>query len=237
MRNTHDPRGTTGEDLPKTIYRTFYPLATVRCEGATVFRSQRARDVGCLLDVDDAVVSWTCMPPAIDGLGQRYVPDFPYYLDAPDRSELGPNRLRETQDGKARPLLALTEEELRSGFRLANAKDLLRYGSYNATLGDRLRLLAALDEHGTLTLAECLSTRKLRLAEMPEAIDAIGYWIQARSQGALTSSEFRLFGGVSEWREEVLEMVKDGDAAIFAACMQGPYRRQRLPQSAWPGAG
>jgi hypothetical protein len=165
MRNSHDPRGTTGEDLPKTVYRTFYPLATVKCEGATVFRSQRARDVGCLLDVDDAVVSWTCMPPAIDGFGQRYVPDFlvsaagrdPYYLDAPDRSELGPNRLRETPDGKAWPLLALTEDELRSGFRLANAKDLLRYGSYNAPLGDRLRLLAALDEHGTLTLAECLS--------------------------------------------------------------------------------
>ena len=165
MRNTHDVRGNTGENLPKTSYRTFYPLSTVRCEGAPVFRSQRARDVACLLDVDDAVISWTCMPSAIDGNGQRYVPDFlvtaagrdPYYVDAPDRSELGPNKLRETPNGEARRLVALTEDELRSGFRLANAKDLLRYGSYTAPLGDRLRLLAALDEHGTLTLAESLS--------------------------------------------------------------------------------
>jgi hypothetical protein len=47
--------------------------------------------------------------------------------------------------------------ELSVGFRLRNAKDLLRYGFYRATLGDRVRLLAALDEMGSLTVAECMA--------------------------------------------------------------------------------
>ena len=33
---------------------------------------------------------------------------------------------------------------------------LLRYADYVVPLGDRLRLLAALDEHGSMPLAECL---------------------------------------------------------------------------------
>ncbi|KIV64825.1 hypothetical protein SZ54_3076 [Rhizobium sp. UR51a] len=41
--------------------------------------------------------------------------------------------------------------------RLANAKDLLRYGFYRCPLGDRVRILAALDEMGSLTVAEALS--------------------------------------------------------------------------------
>lgn len=47
--------------------------------------------------------------------------------------------------------------ELSGGYRLQNAKDLLRYGHCRATLGDRVRLLAALEEMGSLTIAECLS--------------------------------------------------------------------------------
>ena len=43
------------------------------------------------------------------------------------------------------------------GFRLANARDLLRYARWLCPLGDRVRLLAALDEQGTIPLAECLS--------------------------------------------------------------------------------
>ncbi|WP_430253169.1 hypothetical protein [Neorhizobium sp. DAR64872/K0K18] len=44
--------------------------------------------------------------------------------------------------------------------RLRNAKDLLRYARYDVTLDDRVRLLAALDENGTLTVAECLPAFK-----------------------------------------------------------------------------
>jgi hypothetical protein len=105
------------------------------------------------------------MPSAIDQKGKPYIPDFlvfpeegdHYYLDAPDRSRLGPASLRELPDVTNRQLLTMPEEQLRSGFRLGNAKDLMRYASHRTPLGDRLRLLGALDENGSLTVAECLS--------------------------------------------------------------------------------
>ncbi|MCV9961948.1 hypothetical protein OIU34_08540 [Pararhizobium sp. BT-229] len=40
--------------------------------------------------------------------------------------------------------------ELEGSFRLRNAKDLLRCGFYRPPLGDRIRLLAAMDEMGSL---------------------------------------------------------------------------------------
>jgi hypothetical protein len=49
------------------------------------------------------------------------------------------------------------EAEIRSGFRLANARDLLRYARWRCPLGDRVRLLGALDEIGSMTVAECMS--------------------------------------------------------------------------------
>ncbi|PZM14840.1 hypothetical protein [Rhizobium tubonense] len=39
-------------------------------------------------------------------------------------------------------------------YPLGNAKDLLRYGFYRCPLGVKIRLLAALDEMGSLTVAE-----------------------------------------------------------------------------------
>lgn len=54
--------------------------------------------------------------------------------------------------------------------------------------------------------------RKLKLSEAPDAIDAIGYWVQVRSGEAETKSEFRLFGGVPEWKHEVLEKTAEADA-------------------------
>ncbi|RUM08306.1 hypothetical protein [Rhizobium chutanense] len=54
--------------------------------------------------------------------------------------------------------------------------------------------------------------RKLKLSEAPDAIDAIGYWVQVRSGEAETKSEFRLFGGVSEWKHEVLAKTAEADA-------------------------
>lgn len=47
--------------------------------------------------------------------------------------------------------------ELEGSFRLRNAKDLLRYGFYRPPLGGRIRLLAALDDMGSLTVAECMA--------------------------------------------------------------------------------
>lgn len=47
-------------------------------------------------------------------------------------------------------------KEIRTGHRLQNAKDLLRYANYQTPLGDRMRLLAALEQEGSATVAECL---------------------------------------------------------------------------------
>ncbi|MDR7141843.1 hypothetical protein [Rhizobium sp. BE258] len=53
------------------------------------------------------------------------------------------------------------EAEIRAaGHRLQNAKDLLRYANYRTPLGDRIRLLAALEQEGSATVAECLSAFK-----------------------------------------------------------------------------
>jgi hypothetical protein len=39
----------------------FYPLATIKCVGSPIFRSQDTRDFACLLDLDPDVLSWTCV--------------------------------------------------------------------------------------------------------------------------------------------------------------------------------
>lgn len=146
--------------------RTFYPTATVKCDGPPIFRSQMARDAACLFDVNPSITSWHCMPLSLDYDGGVHVPDFGILdddggrllIDASDRvlptdiAELEASVFR--HGARYRRLLA---EEVYDGPRLQNAKDLLRYGSTVLALGDRLRLLSVLDEHGNLTVAECLT--------------------------------------------------------------------------------
>lgn len=146
--------------------RTLYPMATVKCDGPPVFRSQAARDAACLFDVNPSITSWRCMPLSLDYDGGVHVPDFGIVdddggrllIDAPDR--VLPTDIAELEvpafryGARYRRLLA---EEVYDGPRLQNAKDLLRYGGTVLTLGDRLRLLAVLEEHGNLTVAECLT--------------------------------------------------------------------------------
>jgi hypothetical protein len=146
--------------------RTFSPAATIKCDGPAVFRSQVARDVACLLDINPAVVSWHCMPVSLDCGTAVHVPDFGavnndggrMLIDAPDRVlpiDAGGIAASAEREGlRYRRLLA---DEVYDGPRLRNAKDLLRYGNCGLALGDRLRLLATLDEHGNLTIAECLT--------------------------------------------------------------------------------
>ncbi len=139
----------------------FYPVATIKCEGAAVFRSQVARDVACLLDIDSSVSSWRCQPLNHSEQAQGGTPDFRVsfndgsyrYLDAPDRDERDTTFRRHLDSDYGQ----LSHDDVYDGCRLHNARDLLRYGGWRTPLGDRVRLLAALDEHGSLTLAECLS--------------------------------------------------------------------------------
>lgn len=56
--------------------QVFYPLSTVRCVGPVLFRDQLARDIACLLDVDDDIISWSCRSLAVSHGEQAYKPDF-----------------------------------------------------------------------------------------------------------------------------------------------------------------
>ncbi len=146
--------------------RTYQPTGTVKCDGVRLFRSQCARDVGCLLDVNPSVTSWRCMPMPFAPGGLTHVFDFQVfdddgvvlYLDAPDRATSIDGGLLSSEVSRldARYRL-LDNREIYDGFRLRNARDLLRYAGATVPLGDRLRLLAALDEHGSLPMGECLN--------------------------------------------------------------------------------
>lgn len=142
---------------------TFYPAATVRCEGSKTFRSQAVRDVACLLDVGSSVISWRCMPELLSATG--HFADLQVFhddghvelIDAFDKDVvLEMAILEDAAKRSGATYRMVTREEVYGGFRLRNAKDLLRYGNYNVPLGDRLRLLAALDEQGSLTVADSL---------------------------------------------------------------------------------
>lgn len=140
--------------------RQFFPKATVRCPDDPVFRTQLARDLACLLDVDDEVGAWSplCFGVFIEGC--LHVTDFMVdYMDGRreflDAVELrGDPLVTETLACMRRRHRFVPRIEIEGGYRLQNAKDLLRYADRRTPLNDRVRLLAALDEAGSLTIAE-----------------------------------------------------------------------------------
>lgn len=164
MGTINDTEAVTGS-LARASFTVFHPVHTIRCTGARIYRSQAARDLACLLDVDRDVVSWECMPKPLEVRGRPHVPDFGmvdpdgrlWLLDAPDRHGVVDEKAVESAAAEVGGSYRLvTRREVYGGYRLKNARDLLRYGGYNARLGDRIRLLAALDEQGSSTLAECM---------------------------------------------------------------------------------
>jgi hypothetical protein len=140
----------------------FYPLSSVRCVGPVLFRDQLARDIGCLLDIDDDVESWSCRSLVLSHDGQTYKPDF--LVKRPDLSlaidgsrddEAAPSWAR-TKSAEAGLRYEVIDASALPRIRLKNAKDLLRYARYEAALSDRIRVLAALDEYSSLTVSEAL---------------------------------------------------------------------------------
>ena len=129
------------------------------------FRSKAARDLWCVLSVNPDVASLSGNAIALNARRAPHAPDFAmidcegnsWLLDAPDR---GPNvdqselQLSASEVGYRYRLVS--HAEVYDGSLLQNARDLLRYQGHRVPLGDRVRLLACLDEHGSLTLAECL---------------------------------------------------------------------------------
>lgn len=141
--------------------KLYYPRGTVRCSADAMFRSRPARDLACLLDVDPDVVAWLCLPLEFEtGLGP-HVPDFlvdyhdgtRFFLDAVEGEETP-----EIKEGAAIAGLryrGVPREETEAGFRLANARDMLRYARCRTPLNDRVRMLSALEEAGSLSVSEC----------------------------------------------------------------------------------
>jgi len=151
----------SGIEMSPSLVAVFYPLHTIRCSGPVVFRSQLSRDIGCLLDVDDSVISWSCSPQVFAQGDETHHPDF--LVETFDGG-----RIIDAAGVVAPPAwMANAAHILGHGYelisrrdlppiRLKNAKDLLRYARYEVGLEDRVRLLAALDENGTMTLTDCL---------------------------------------------------------------------------------
>lgn len=147
-----------------TLSPTYSPMATIKCDGRAQFRSQQARDFACLLDLDPDVARWSTAPPLLRNGDDEYQLDFvvltddgSFLIDVGQEEPSPPVWLSgaiESMGHRYRPVAMI---DFIDSFRLRNAKDLLRYGFYRPPLGDRIRLLAALEEMGSLTIAECLS--------------------------------------------------------------------------------
>ena len=127
-----------------------------------MFRSQLARDLACLLDVDDRVVGWMCLPGEIKTLEGVHVPDL--MADYDDGRRVFLDACEENGDPAVTEGAAcmrlyhryVPRSEIEAGFRLSNARDLLRYATYRTPLNDRMRILAAIEEAGSLPIGECL---------------------------------------------------------------------------------
>lgn len=128
-------------------------------------RSKAARDLACVLDLNPDVIAWSCTPSPLMTRRGEHIPDFRmqdtegvwWLLDASDRRlSCAPEELADVAEAQCHRYRQVSNSEIYDGFRLRNAKDLLRYAGHNVPLGDRVRLLSALDEQGPLSFADCL---------------------------------------------------------------------------------
>lgn len=153
----------------KTLYRSINPSVTLKCFGVAAFRSQSARDYACLIDFDPAVLWWRCRTDPL--VRSDVTVEFTsHHVDFVVET-MAERQLVEVVDGDGTCVPWIEEAAARRGFRykrvlssefagsvrLRNVRDLLRYAGWSVPLGDRIRVLTALDEMSSLTLAECLS--------------------------------------------------------------------------------
>ena len=147
-----------------TLSPTYSPTATIKCDGRAQFRSQQARDFACLLDLDPDVARWSTAPPLLRNGDDEYQVDFivlteggSFLIDVGQEEPMPPIWLSTEIESMGHRYRSVAMIDFAESVRLRNAKDLLRYGFYRPPLGDRIRLLAGLEEMGSLTIAECLS--------------------------------------------------------------------------------
>ncbi|TAV89583.1 hypothetical protein [Rhizobium leguminosarum] len=166
--NPSDQTGQETRERFRASSERYRPFGTVRCSNPSYFRSQLARDVGCLLDVDDDVLGWCCRPYGMDGLMRERSwkgppPDFmatyrrgnDVYISVVE--EEGDPELTEIAACGRLSHQFVSRAAILSGHRLQNAKDLLRYANYRCPLGDRMRIMTALEQEGSATVGECMA--------------------------------------------------------------------------------
>lgn len=154
----------------------YEPRGTVRCEGTPMFRTQAARDAACLADLDPTVAWWYCLPLVLERDGQQHLPDLALvgfkgrtrFVDVvgeglPPLPDWVPSEI----DRYGYEHVALQADQL-PGYRLDNARELLRYARWRVSLNDRIRLLAALEQEGSLPIHACLA-----VLNTPDAMAAI----------------------------------------------------------------
>lgn len=154
-------------DLPNS-YKSRFPSSTIKCRGRTLYRSQEASDYACILELDPTVVHWRCVTQPILNDSSARKPRH-RFVDFAVRTTDERTLLVEISRGipTAAPWLSSVAERLGYCYqpvsifdlnpvRIQNARDLVRYAGWQATLGDRISILAGLEEAGSLTLAECL---------------------------------------------------------------------------------
>lgn len=138
------------------------PVRYVRCVGPIILNSPLARDIACLLDLDPTVSSWTCRTFSFSQSYDNHKPDIVaerdndiLVIDAVAKAP-PPTWIADAVRDQGYSYRAMTRGDV-DPTQLKNAKDLLRYSGTDVGLGDRVRLLAGLEEHGSLPVSECLS--------------------------------------------------------------------------------
>lgn len=58
------------------LANSFVPRGTVWCRGPALFRTKAARDAACLLDLDNSILAWTCLPEVLVRNRRSHIPDF-----------------------------------------------------------------------------------------------------------------------------------------------------------------
>jgi len=164
MKVVSDDRRDDAVPHKVTLSPIYTPMATIKSDGRAQFRSQQARDFACLLDLDPDVARWSTAPPLLRNGDDEYKHDFivltvdgSFLIDVGLEEPLPPVWLSAEIESMGHRYRSVAMIDFADSVRLRNAKDLLRYSFYRPPLGDRIRLLAGLEEMGSLTIAECLS--------------------------------------------------------------------------------
>ena len=183
-----------------TVAGRQYLLSFNKPQGRVWHRSIAVRDLAVILDADPFVERWmsirsnqskdSCSAPDLR-VTTRDGAEF--YADAPDRAECaGTRQLAISLSGSKIGYRFYSMSDVYGGPRLHNSRELLRYGRYQPSLADRIRLLGGLEEHGSLTLSECLAAFQERKAIPSIASLHIHGWIEIDLDSELIGPETRI---------------------------------------------